>query len=432
MKYQKSFPTVAVIIAVAAIAGVAVLWGNLPDSYKSQIYNSASKSSPSARTSVSQIKNRLNQEWGQGHCTGRGPVELKFSPVSLSDLKFIIPMGEMVGAHVTPVDHQYWYPTGAARGSGLTSNPEHYTVYAPADGNIVSLEHRTEALVEKMGGGNAPAEDDYRLIIQHSCSFFTYLIHINKVKPEILAQAKFRQYDPVLAGASTRIPIKAGEVIGTTGDHQFDFAVINTDKVLKGFITPGLYQGEPWKIFTADPFDYFKEPLKNQLLAKLLKTQSPLGGKIDYDIDGRAVGNWFRTGTNGYQGASQNRYWDGHLTLAYDSIDTDKIIISTGNFNGRAGQFMVVGNAPDPKDISAGADPVKYELVPYDRTTPTGEVWDQASFIKDLKVTPRPGDTAGVLMIQMTDKRKLKVEAFPGQKPAEITSFTSNAAIYER
>ncbi len=50
-------------------------------------------------------------------------------------------------------------------------------------------------------------------------------------------------------------------------------------------------------LLTVDTFDYFDEPVKSQLLAKSLRIALPVGGKIDYDIDGKLIGNWFREGS---------------------------------------------------------------------------------------------------------------------------------------
>ncbi len=48
-----------------------------------------------------------------------------------------------------------------------------------------------------------------------------------------------------------------------------------------------------------DPFAYFEEPLRTHLLEKNLRAAEPRGGRVDFDIDGRLVGNWFLEGTKG-------------------------------------------------------------------------------------------------------------------------------------
>jgi len=64
-----------------------------------------------------------------------------------------------------------------------------------------------------------------------------------------------------------RVPVRVAEVIGIKAPDiqaktfQVDFSVANADVALKGFITPGYYKSEPWKIHTDDICRYYKEPL---------------------------------------------------------------------------------------------------------------------------------------------------------------------------
>jgi len=95
-----------------------------------------------------------------------------------------------------------------------------------------------------------------------------------------------------------RIPVKEGEVIGSVGVGKFDFSVVDEAVNLTGFANPKTYE-EVWKIHTVDTFDYYKEPLRSALLAKNVRVDKPYGGKIDYDIKGRLIGNWFKEGTGG-------------------------------------------------------------------------------------------------------------------------------------
>ena len=108
---------------------------------------------------------------------------------------------------------------------------------------------------------------------------------------------------------------------------------------------------DPWYASFYDPFDYFNDELRSTLVAKSLRSTQPLGGKFDYDIDGRLIGNWFEEGTNGYAGISTDSYWEGHMAIAYNHLDPSHIIISLGSFNGRANQYGVMGNSPDPADV---------------------------------------------------------------------------------
>src|SRR5437868_15059756 len=52
----------------------------------------------------------LNWMWSRGKAEGAGPVKLKTFPLRVSDIDYIIPMGNMQSGHVTPSDHLYLVP----------------------------------------------------------------------------------------------------------------------------------------------------------------------------------------------------------------------------------------------------------------------------------------------------------------------------------
>ena len=223
--------------------------------------------------------------------------------------------------------------------------------------------------------------------------------------------------------------MKAGEIIGTFSG-SLDYNVVDTEVNLPGFVTPQHYQSEDWKIHTKDPFDYFKPTIRGKLISKSLRTAKPEGGKIDYDIDGKLVGNWFEEGTYGYAGLNQNRYWAGHLSIVYDSIDPEHILVSIGTYQGRAEQFGVKGNVPDPANVEVRTGLVKYELVHYNFYDGQN-YWDMKTLRKGLKIK-NDNYVAGVALYRLIDKRRLKAEFFPGKQASQVTGFTNTALIYER
>lgn len=171
-----------------------------------------------------------------------------------------------------------------------------------------------------------------------------------------------------------------------------------------------------------DPFDYVDEPLRSQLLARNPCKVPPFGGKIDYDVDGRLVGNWYREGTGGYAGfRGQLAYWTGHLTLAYHHIDPTKIVVSLGDFAGQPRQFWVRGNMPDPAKISKSDGAVKYELI-----------WPQLNSNGTPLMMQDAQRALGTVLVQLIEDRKLKVEVFPGLRADQVSGFGSGAALYER
>jgi hypothetical protein len=354
----------------------------------------------------------LRAYWSHGTCAGTGPVRYTASPMAVEDIGAIIPLGIMVDAHVTPVDHQYYQP------KDMTAGRTRYDVRAPADGTIVHIQRRT-IFVGDVSDPNR-ATDDFRLVIEHSCTFWTYYDLITQLDKTILDQTggePSKMGPPILV----RVPVKAGQVIGKVGGQTLDIGTVNAEVSLPGFVVPAHYDREPWKIHTVDPFDYFDEPLRSQLLALNPRKVKPYGGRIDFDVDGRLVGNWFRENTNGYAGAQgDSRYWSGHLSFVYHHVDTSRVVVSLGDFNGRSRQFFVKGNVPNPAAVSVTTGPVKYELVQM-HLGQTGQVYH----LDTTKVQ-------GVILVQLAENRKLKVETFADRTADAIPGFTSAAWTYER
>ena len=182
---------------------------------------------------------------------------------------------------------------------------------------------------------------------------------------------------------------------------------------------------------TANPYDYVSSEIKQLLIDKNPRTVEPTAGKIDYDIDGKMVGNWFRENTNGYKGLEQSSYWRDHLALVYNYLDPTAIEISIGDWSGDEAQFAAVGNGPDPATVGTSDTPTKYELVQFSYQDQTGKQWDNMTLVKNLKVAAM-GQVKGVILVQLQEAQKLKVETFPGKTASQVTGFTSAAKIFVR
>ena len=350
-------------------------------------------------------------------CEGEGPRMLSSPPMALENIQKILPMGMVSTAHITPTDHQYWHTIGYFGPSDDKSNLDKFEILAPAEGYIVEL-------------GRVAGFDDYRIIIEHSCNFYTIFIHVDKLSEKVRSSVREEDGD-VDTQAWPRIPVKAGEPFGTIGVGKVDFSVVDESVTLKGFVKKETYDGEVWKVHTVDTFDYYEEPLRSQLLAKNLRKAEPFGGKIDYDIDGRLVGNWFLENTNGYRGLGNENYWTSHLSVAYDALDPSQIVVSLGDFDdGEAGIFGVMGNMPDPKDVGIEDDIVKYGLVTYDYYS-DGRKWDGLNYADSIEAR-NSDDLRGVALFQLLSDGKLKVEFFPGKTASRVSGFTGNSLVYER
>ncbi|MBI2663739.1 hypothetical protein HYX10_00150 [Candidatus Woesearchaeota archaeon] len=345
-------------------------------------------------------------------CEGEGSFKLGSAPIALENLEKIRPMGGLSAYHVTPTDHQYWDTVESDGRSEDTTNLGRFEIYAPADGFIVDIEKG----------------EDYRVVIEHSCTFYTIFIHIDRLSEKILAEVDF---DPATAErehAWPRIKVGEGDVIGTVGVGKFDFSVVDGDVTLQGFASPESYEGEPWKIHTVDTFDYYDEPLRSRLLAKNVRAAAPLGGKIDYDIDSRLIGNWFKEGSGKYRGSDPERYWSTHLSIVYDSIDPSQIRIGIGDFRSQSTVFGVMENSPDPADVGPSSGIIHYTLTEFGYFV-GGEEWNESHYAENIE-SLNDGEIRGVALFQLIDDRRLKAEFFPDVSQA--SAFTGNAAVYER
>jgi hypothetical protein len=112
----------------------------------------------------------------------------------------------------------------------------------------------------------------------------------------------------------------------------------------------------------------------------------------------------------------------GHLAFAYHHVEPSVVIVSIGDFDGQPRQFAVKGNGPDPADVSAKDGLVKYELV-YAPIDSKGA---------RIELPPQMRGVQGVLLAQLLDDRKLKIEALPSKRATEVPSFSRGAETYER
>jgi hypothetical protein len=353
-------------------------------------------------------------------CSGEGTARFSNSPMRLEDFDYLLPYGLMVGAHVTPIDHMYFSPP-------RPSARDAYEVRAIADGVIFSMQPRDVNV-----DANKPKAREWRMDIAHTCTFHSYFDLLTSLEPSLESawnQSRGKPWEG--------IRLSAGQLVGRIGSQTLDFGVYDYNVTLPGFIVPAHYS-EPWKLHTVDPFPYFDEPLRSQLLSKMMRKAEPRAGKIDYDVDGRMVGNWFAVGTGGYGDGGGPRwdYWEGHLALAYDYLDPTQVRVSIGNWSGQSRQWGVVGNAPDPALVGVEQGRIKLEVAQFShlaRNRPEASGFGGPNAL-------RPGDDVyavngmvqGVVLLQLMEPRLLKVEVFPGKAAADVTDFTSAARMYER
>ncbi|MFC2083155.1 hypothetical protein ACFLSG_03855, partial [Candidatus Bipolaricaulota bacterium] len=335
----------------------------------------------------------LSQYFTRGECRGSGEVRLTAAPADPADLSHIFPLGLMTGAHVTPVDHQYYY------WANMDVPLSTYTIHSPADGVVVQVDFM---------------RDDYRVVIEHSCDVFTIWIHLEELAGPL---AHLNGMLSSNQHSFERIAVAAGEVISYDGGTPgFDFSVHDDRIILPGYVNPASYVAEPWKVHTADPYDYFDESVRSQLLTKNVRQVEPLGGKIDHDIPGTLMGNWFAENTNGYAGNSditgtvapdqQVGYWSTHLSIAPDPIDPSAIFVSLGSYDGQTAQHAIGLLEPYPTLVTTDSGLVRYELVGSQYIIEsTGEPWWGITrfAVPDIFVEVYPQHVYGTVLLQLLE-----------------------------
>lgn len=395
------------ILVLMGCAQVSVPDADLPAPAVDASSVSPAQPEPQARNEPQNGLPRMNNNG----CKGTGRVTLTIAPMALEDLEAIVPLGMIIPpGHITPIDHQYYYPTTWQRELRKEDLVE---VYAPAAGVVTSM----EVMPAYFSMGQDIGLGDYRFIIHHTCTLYSIYIHLHELSPKLMAMINNRK----------PVEVAAGEVLGTAS--AFDFSLHDEAVTLPGFVIPEHYDREPWKIHTVDPYDYFAPEIRTQLLAKNIRTAEPRGGKIDYDIDGKLVGNWFVENTNGYAGVKQPDYYHSHLAFAPDAYDPSKYLVGLGKDSGIEGVFLLDGPDPTTVDVSSGR--ITYALLPISYVDKNGNHWDQVSFVRSVFLE-NTGPVAGVVVVQMLEDRKIKLETFPGKTAAEVGGFTDKAVIYER
>jgi hypothetical protein len=431
-KNQNGFHHVAILLLVAVLAVVGFVGYRV---FKKNETPAVPTSNAITKNGVTYDKKASGMLVGT-NCSGEGSTTIA-PPMKLAQVSFIQPYGLMVGGHVTPVDHQYY--------NGLDTNAprDTYDVVAPADGIIASIQHRGNNANTPLHSANTSSSDEYRIVIAHSCSFMTYVDLVTSLDDGIKSQLP-KDYNPITnAYLNTKINVKKGQTIGRIGGQTLDFAVWDLTKPLKGFVNREAYDiAEPWKLYTAPTTDYLDKSVKDQVIAKYARKASPVDGKIDYDQKGKLAGTWFLEGTNGYAGSVGEHkmdYYIGHLSFAPDYLDPDTFVVSTGSFPipvqgnsgpGNPSQFWVKGNSPNPADVTPDSGLVKYELVSNGSYLKSdGSSWNNNSLPNSSLKAQIGSQVKGVVLVQMIDKGKIKVEFFADKSAG---SFDAQAKTYDR
>ena len=371
---------------------------------------------------ISEVAN-LTHYPAMENCSGIGAVkQFLFSPLDPENISHIQPYGQVVGGHVTPIDHMYLALKDPFSGRDF------YEVRAIYDGLIVDIGRRDISTET-----NQAQKSDWRVDIAHTCTFVSYLDLMTSLAPEI--EANWLPTEGGQTGYWPGYPVKAGQVIGYIGEHALDFGVYDYEITLPGFINPSAYIDiEPWKVHTVDPFPYFPDLLREDLLAKMIRTVEPRAGKIDYDVQNALSGNWFEIGTNWYEGINRQKYWEGHLSIHPNPIDPSLWIIAVGHLETENNNFILIGNA-DPAKPSVGLEPTRFQLrqyFTYIPAKPSLNWWNEPSIEGEVFGVKVFDENKGTVLLEIPETGTLKAEVFLDKAPEEVIAFTDSARTYSR
>lgn len=414
-RFKKKQLILITSIVAAILLGLGLVLVLKQDKTPEKTNNTNSNSNNNAQSNKEQS---LFAQQNLQNCKERD-VSFTATPVPIDQMGYMEPMGKTNDGHVTPTDHVYISPKSMTAADNTTD------VVMPADGTVINVAAMPAQYIGDSDQQTAP--EDHRLTIAHNCKYVSIFIHIHQLSDALKKVVGTIQPNE---NKQVSIELKAGDKLGKIGGNPVDWSLMDVTKKLNGFITPKLYEGEPWKIHVIDPVSIYSGSLKEQLIAKSVRTVEPYGGKIDYDKQGALVGNWFREGTNGYSGKSMDRYWDGHLSIAPNYIDPEGITVSLGNWNGKATQFTAEAKTPKPETVTKTSGVVKYELVPVEYINPGNQPF-RGQMVRGAKLS-QTGAVQGTVVLQVLDGEKLKVELFPGKTAAQVSGFTATAQTYER
>ncbi len=288
---------------------------------------------------------------------------------SVLSLGWLQPVG-----HTIPTDHIYF--------SFQQNGSEKLTLYAPGSGLVMQILSRPVLGVPEV-----------KVWIKMNNLFTYYLDHV------------------VLdTSIKTGTLIKAGQVIGTTGQgNTIDFGAIDST-VTNSFINPARYFSQT--IHCGKPLSYYTDPLKTKLYSLVDREGTEKDGWVCVDVPKTLSGNWFLDSTvlitDGPDG------WDKELSFAYDIQHPQKLLVSIGGLNGMFGKWSILPSAMPPAQVTTASGKQSYLLWLFDPNYPNN-----------------PGAQAGLLIVQMIDEAHIKIEAFNNPR-LQDAAFDGNAKIYAR
>jgi hypothetical protein len=321
-----------------------------------------------------------------------GKIFFKSLPVPLDSISIFIGLGEL---NVFPKDHG-----GFVLKNEYKLKPSTISVFAVADGKIIGIRKETRP----------DGDQDFAIRQKVSTTIEVQYAHVDELSDYVLEAAGMLQTGYGI-DHTVDIEVKAGQAIALIGQWAAMDFQINDQEVELNLISKSRYPIPT--IQCGYYFDYYLDSLKDALLAVTERTIEPRGGKIDYDIPGRIIGNWF---LEAEVEPDQFGDWSAHLAFAYGHIHADRIAIANG-YNRHFGPPVneikwVKGNEPKPETIGLNDGLIKYDLI--------------------NRFSNNDEPVVEVFLVQMLDSTHIKVETFKDKTMDDVVGFAENARIYVR
>lgn len=274
---------------------------------------------------------------------------LSLSPIALDDFTAITPLGLLAPtAHVFPAPHLYLrIRTVNDTPDGI---PVEVPVVAPADLTVTNVK-----FIEAAG---RPEFNDGFVSFGVCKEFKVYFDHMKTFSPKIQNafdksrikqcseytlsyQSPIGEVDYKLCQKKVKVALKKGELMGTAGggkgQQAFDFGAVDKRITPHQFANPSRWETRKQWAYSVCPLDYYSEPLKGQLKARLGgdgksgKITKAACGEVVQDVPNTAMGVWVPPETDVIN------HDPPHLALAHGFIEPQYQLFSMGDSAQRAG-----------------------------------------------------------------------------------------------
>jgi hypothetical protein len=240
---------------------------------------------------------------------------------------------------------------------------------------------------------------------------------VSNGRVDVVVDSVFRYWIGPLALADGIRPgarVEAGALLGHHSTFPaFDFAVLRSTLRI-GFVNPLRYGRDT--VTSDGPIQYFDEPIRSALYAKVRRSGNEKDGQLNYDVAGTLSGNWYAEDLPVADSGRGGEMYYGVRKMAFarDVFSPERQRVSIGGLN-FTGLYGVPPEAPQFAAITPASGLVVYRLLGVG--APQSE----------------PTTQAGWLLVQLLDAARLRVQAISIDAARTApTAFTAGAEVWVR